>query len=374
MEEVLYIRNYVPFGQGRQPGLSMDDAKDTGSELTSIRPESKADLDRVVNLPDASVLKGDIFASSVSLGAGCEISGSVCGDTQVYVGDKCRIAGGVFSNGRVEFGASTAFSILAPQVVLLAPAVLSGSIVSGSVNPGGIIPANTVIAGIVSCEGDIHVGPNCRIGKIFAGKDVILDQGVECTLIRAKGPVTCGTSCKLGQVEATSVTTTGDCSVESISANGEVLLGEGSRIGSLSAGGKVIVKNSCEIGKLRARTVLVNGTCRIRDLAAERGIAVNGQLECAVPLILCMHGRIEIKGQVLLAGKKVETSDIFGVLSRDMEELERLMRGDQPAGPWFLLPVDDSRTAGQLATTLLVPKLNAQILNAAPPAEVGGKT
>lgn len=341
-------------------------AAGTLMELPSIRPENKDDLDRAVNLREASVLNGDVFAFSVSLGAGCEISGSIWGDKFVIVGDNCRIAGGVYSNGRVEFGGSITSSILAPDVVLLAPVVLTGSIVAGSVNPGGLIPGNTDIAGIVSCQENLHIGPKCRIERISAGADLVLEQGVECKHIRAGGPVTCGRACKLGRVEATSVTTSSDCSIEAISTNGEIVIGEGSRIGSISAGGKVVVKNNCEIGRLRARSVVINGTCRVRDLAAERSIAVNGQLDCAMPLIFCLHGRIEIQGQVFLAGKKVETNDVFGVLSSDMEQLERLLRGDQPAGPWFLLPPDDSRATGQLATTLLIQQLNSQILNAFP--------
>lgn len=340
----------------------MENARDIKVELPSIRPQKAADLGRAVTLPASSVLNGDVFASSVSLAAGCEISGSVWGDSFVNTGADCRIKGGVYSNGRVEFGGGSTSNIMAPDVAILAPAVLTGSIVAASLNSDGILPGNISIAGLVSCGGNIHFGPACRIERINAGGDLALDQGCECRHIRAKGPVTCEKSCKLGHVEASSVTTRGDCSIETISSHGDTILGDGSRIGSLTTGGRVIVKNNCEIGRLRAGSVVINGTCRIRDLAAERGIVVNGQLDCTMPLILCMHGHIEIKGQVFLAGKKIETADIFGVLSRDMEELERLLRADQPNGPWFIVPVDDSRAAGQVATTLLTPKLNSQLL------------
>ena len=311
-------------------------------DLTTRKSVDLRETGKVVACKKDQVLANLIFATESA--SGRDVRGKEVFPTRKFgksprlrAGRNVRSEAGAFiamCDGMVEYSGS--------EIHVLQELTVPGDVDYSIGNirfPGKVIVRGSVKSGfIVQCDGDLNVNGNVEDGKISAGGDITIGQGI-CG--EGKSVVICKKSIRVGFVENSTVEADGDLIVKNyimhshVSVNGwvRVLTGKGAIIGGeVSAGHGVEVKI---IGSdsVRGTTVSIGGGVtmekKLQDIDSQIAASEEGMKRIRLALgeslmaaLLADPGNIE----KLPAGKREAFRALLDQFHAFDEKLQKLQK------------------------------------------------
>jgi len=171
-------------------------------ERRSIFPHKRKRLEYRVLIEQGATVDGFVLGKKVDIESDVHIGGSVCSWGDISVGKECVVQGDVISKRQVFLDAGCSVRNVAAEIVHFRGApTIKGNIISLTKPPAEVLRINlfpqTEVQGIVQWPKGAIVGQRCKLGALFCGGDIRVEDNCEVQCLFTRGDVVLGNNVRI---------------------------------------------------------------------------------------------------------------------------------------------------------------------------------